>query len=280
MIEKSQRIGTTERPLVSIVIVCYNYGRFLGEAIESALQQTYSPTEVIVIDDGSTDDTVEVAKRYPVKFVTQKNQGVAAAVNNAMKLATGEYYVLVSADDKLHPAYVEKTAAVLKRRTDVTFVYPYSEMFGAKTGVMSYREFNAEALKKGNYIPGTALTRRSAFLVVGGYDARFKAQEDWDHWLSFAERGFTGCVLREPLLYYRQHTTNRNNAGREIIDQAFEEIRRKHIDFINRPKPGIAGVFNRMRRSFAGAMKTHTPGLYKAIIGMLAKVSGYHFKQQ
>jgi hypothetical protein len=193
-----------------------------------------------------------------------------------MAHATGEYYVLVSADDKLHTSYVERTVGILQRHAAITFVYSYSEMFGAKTGIMHYREFSAEALKRGNYIPGTAMTRRSAFDVVGGYDPAFRALEDWDHWLSFAERGFRGKVLREPLLFYRQHSTNRNNTGKEIADEAYEAIRRKHQAFITSSAAGFGGI----RKRVAAFTKAHTPGLYKGINDVIARLTGYHLKQR
>ena len=88
-------------PLISIIITNYNYGRFLAEAIESALAQTWQDREILFIDDGSTDDSVDIARRYPITVLTQKNYGVCIARNNALSLARGEYVMFLDADDRL-----------------------------------------------------------------------------------------------------------------------------------------------------------------------------------
>ena len=88
-------------PLVSIIITNYNYGRFLGEAIESALAQTWQHKEVIVLDDESRDDSLDVACRYPITVIAQKNSGLSLARNNALTLAQGDYVIFVDADDRL-----------------------------------------------------------------------------------------------------------------------------------------------------------------------------------
>ena len=95
-------------PLVSIIITNYNYGRFLGEAIASALAQTWQHKEVIVLDDGSRDDSLEIACRYPITVIAQKNSGLSLARNNALTVAQGDYVIFVDADDRLVPTAVER----------------------------------------------------------------------------------------------------------------------------------------------------------------------------
>src|SRR5438445_9729851 len=100
-----------DRPLVSVVIPTHNYARFLGEAIESALAQTHRPIEVLVVDDGSTDNPSHVACRYPVKLLTQSREGVCAAVNKGIRASKGSFVMRLDADDVLEPTYVQKTLA-------------------------------------------------------------------------------------------------------------------------------------------------------------------------
>src|SRR6266849_1371894 len=96
-------------PLVSVVVVCYNQAKYLGEAIESALAQRYQPVEILVVDDGSTDATAKVAATFPrVHYVHQSNRGLAAARNTGLRHSTGEYVVFLDADDKLLPAAVRE----------------------------------------------------------------------------------------------------------------------------------------------------------------------------
>lgn len=215
-------------PLVSIIIPCYNYGRFLHEAIESALAQTYNPIEIIVLNDGSTDNTVEVASKYPVLLINQENQGAPKTFNRGVELSSGDFFIILSADDKLHPSFVEKTMAIMNSNKDIAFVYTHTILFGERNEYMYSREYDVETLKLTNYITGTALTRKDAFRSVGGFDTDLKCLEDWDLWLSFAEKAFYGKLMPEPLLYYRQQTISRNIASSKVIKQAVRKILKKH----------------------------------------------------
>lgn len=217
------------KPLVSIVIINHNYGRYVGEAIESALYQTYRPLEIIVVDDGSTDDSLEIIQNYPVKLVMQENKGVAVAVDTGIRACRGDYYVLLSADDILHPDYVMKTLSALRSKPEAAFAYTYAFLFGATSGVLKSKEYNLTELLKANYIPGTALVRLSSYYVVGGYDPELPILEDWDHWLMFAEHGLYGILVPEPLFYWRRHAQgSRNTQSRAVVKKAIHKIRKKH----------------------------------------------------
>jgi glycosyltransferase involved in cell wall biosynthesis len=202
-------------PSVSIVIPCHNYGRFLGEAIESALAQTYAPVEVVVVDDGSTDDTPDVANAYPVRIIRQTQQGVSGAITRGIRESSGALVMRLDADDILEPTYVAETVAALERDARAHFAYTEVAYFGATTGTYPIQEFDVETLAERNYIHGSALMRRSSFDQVGGYDPRLSDArcEDWDLWLAFADHHFRGVLVPKPLLRYRQHpraATSRN----------------------------------------------------------------------
>jgi glycosyltransferase involved in cell wall biosynthesis len=192
---------------VSIIIACFNHARYLAEAIESALAQTYTPVEVVVVDDGSTDNSAEVAQRYPVLLVHQTNQGLAAAGNAGVRASHGTFVMRLDADDRLKPTYVEETLQPLLCNPDLHFVYTEVEYFGARTGTYPTEDFDRESLAERNYIHSSAMMRRWSFDTVGGYnvDMRGLRCEDWDLWLGFAEKGFRGSLIARPLLEYRQH---------------------------------------------------------------------------
>lgn len=223
------RLSSSE-DLVSIIVVSHDYGRFLGAAIESALAQTYSHTEVIVVDDGSADNSVSIATRYPVKIIAHPEpRGVAQAVDTGIRAATGEYYVLLSADDMLHADYVRKTHTTLAQRNSAAFAYTQSFMFGADSGLLTYQPYDIQRLLRGNFIPGTALTRRKVYHLVGGYDPTLPCLEDWDHWLNLAERRFYGVLIAEPLFHWRRHAQgSRNMPTAEVLAATIDRIRRKH----------------------------------------------------
>ena len=202
--------------LVSIVIPCHNYGRYVSEAIESALAQTHRPVEVIVIDDGSTDDSVAVASRYPVKVIAQPNSGVCAASNNGVRASSGQYVLRLDADDRLCPTYIEETLAALQQNPEAHFAYTSVEYFGTKTGTYPIEPFDSETITERNYVHCSALMRRASFDRAGGYNPNMTRSryEDWDLWLAFTENGMPGVMVPKPLLQYRQHPV----ASRATLD--------------------------------------------------------------
>jgi glycosyltransferase involved in cell wall biosynthesis len=224
-------------PSVSIVIPCYNYGRFLAEAITSALEQSHLPVEVIVIDDGSTDDSHEVASRFvpAVKVLTQPNQGLVAVLNRGLREAAGDYFVVLSADDALRPSYVETLLEALLREPGAAYAYSAMEYFGARAGVFPAKPFSPALLLAGNYINATALTRRADALAVGGFHSNPEnAWEDWDFWLRLLESGRYGVAVPEPHLRYRRHeTTSRNPPSRRKAFKALRVVAAAH--------PGLYG---------------------------------------
>lgn len=212
------------KPLVSIIIPCFNYGHYLGQAIESALRQTYRPIEVIVVDDGSTDDTARVATRYPINLISQTNQGLSASTNVGVRASRGEFFARLDADDVLCPTFVEKLAAALGANPSAAVAHSEAEYFGRRTGRVPFVPFDLESLAQGALATCCALMRRSAWDVVGGLDPGIPLCEDWDLWLAFAECGYTGVMLHEVLWGYRHH-------GRSMVHRTFRswaDMRREY----------------------------------------------------
>lgn len=233
--------------LVSIVVLCHNYGRFLPEAIESALAQDYADLELIVIDDGSTDDSLEVASRYRDRatVLTQPNQGLARTCNRGAGEASGEHFLFLSADDRLEPTYVSELMAALERRPEASFAYCAARLFGAESGVAPARPFSAFSLVRGrNYVNGSALTRRAAYLDAGGYpeDLGEGAFDDWDFWLTMVERGHRGTYVPKPLLLWRRHEGgSKNPASRGTSDAETARVRARHPE-LQRAASGARGL--------------------------------------
>lgn len=232
-------------PHVSIVIPCHNYGRFLADAVESALEQSHVPLEVIVIDDGSTDSSYEVALRFvpAVRVIRQSNMGLVAVLNRGLREAAGEYVTFLSADDAFRPTYVEALLAALLKEPRASYAYSAAEYFGARSGVFHARPFSPASLLAGNYVNGSALIRRSDALAVGGFDSMFEqiGWEDWDFWLHLLELGKWGVPVSEPLLRYRRHQTASRNP---------ESLRAKlrALPLILAAHPGLYGRRSRVLR--------------------------------
>ena len=194
-------------PLVSIIITNYNYGRFLGEAIESALAQTWQHKEVIVLDDGSRDDSLDVARRYPVTVLAQKNSGLSLARNNALTQAHGDYVIFVDADDRLVATAVERLmTGLVNAPAGVAYAYGQMRYFGERDGIFASAPFDARRLARANFICATTLLRKDILLGVGGYDNAFrKLREDWELYLRLYTKGYEGIFVPEVVLENRKH---------------------------------------------------------------------------
>ncbi len=241
-------------PLVTIVIANYDYARFLGEAIESALGQTWPALEVLVVDDGSTDDSLAVAARYPVRVLTQANAGVAAARNRGAAEARGEYVVFLDADDVLERAFVERCFAALRRQpSHVAYAYTQMHKFGLENALFPSRPFDGQALFDGNYVPCTTLLRRGAFLAAGGFDPAWPAHEDHELWARMFVRGFSGVFVPEPLLRYRFHGKSRNALTQQQRDDLHVRLVLQH------PRHGLRWML-RHKRLVASYLWRRRPG--------------------
>ena len=206
-------------PLVSIVIASYNYGRFLGEAIASALAQRDAAVEVVVVDDGSTDDSAAVAGRFPVRLIRQVNAGVCLARNRGAAAAHGELLVFLDADDLLEPDYVARCREALAvSGPTVAYAYTQMRLFGEEEGIFASRPFDARAMLRERFVHGAALLRRASFDEVGGFDPAWRnGLEDYELWIRLLDRGYTGTFVSEPLLRYRRHGPSRNDLAPETI---------------------------------------------------------------
>jgi glycosyltransferase involved in cell wall biosynthesis len=196
---------------VSIVIPAYNHARFLARAVDSVLAQTYPDLELIVLDDGSTDDTRAVLKSYGarLRWESQSNMGQAATLNKGWSMAAGVLLGYLSADDALLPDAVRQAVECLERHRDAVMVYPdfyqvdeeENRLRAVRTPEFSY----ADMLCKGICAPGPgALFRRSAFARAGGWDPALRRIPDFEFWLRL---GLQGRFQRVPevLAAYRVH---------------------------------------------------------------------------
>ena len=207
-------------PGLSLVIATYNHGRYLPDALESALGQT-RPAEVIVVDDGSTDDTPAVLGRFAgrVRVHRQPNRGLSAARNAGLDLASGAYVSFLDADDVVAPTKLASQAAVLDADSRLGWTYCDvridDEATGKRTLVSErfrYQDRRLDGwlfpeLVRGNFIPAISpLIRRPALAAAGGFDPSLPALEDWDLWLRLSLVAPARYVA-EPLATYRMRAS-------------------------------------------------------------------------
>jgi glycosyltransferase involved in cell wall biosynthesis len=210
--DKIQQI-TKNKPKVSVIVTSYNYGRFLDECLTSIRNQTFKNYELIVVDDGSNDNTIDAAQRYsPDKLIRLETRSRTVTANNTgIQASSGEYICLVNADDTIDAEYLGKCVAALDK--DPLCAIAYSDFWhfggGLDNGVY-FQEYSYEALRKFNYILGSAMFRRKAYDEVGGFSMEMDlGWEDYDLWISICERGWTAVRVPGYLYRYRNHGANR-----------------------------------------------------------------------
>ncbi|MCU1228668.1 MAG: glycosyltransferase [Acidobacteria bacterium] len=204
-------------PRVSVVLPVWNGERFLVRAIESVLAQTFTSLELLVIDDGSTDETAAIARGFAARdarvvVVTREHGGVAQALNAGIAAARGQYIARMDADDVSFPSRLQRQIEFLDARPDcvavgtaVEIIDEIGEHVGTKTFAETHDEIESELIGGTSAIAHpTVLARRDALVAVGGYELDRYPSEDYDLWIRLVEKGQL-ANLREPLLAYRRH---------------------------------------------------------------------------
>ena len=215
-----------KEPLISIIMPSYNQGPYLAEALDSVLAQTYPHWECIIVDDGSQDNTAEVAKAYCAKdprihYIYQENSGVSNARNNGISQSKGEYILPLDGDDKIAPTFLELTLQEIVKDRNIRVVYTDVQYFGERNDIYKLPSFSIEKLIGQNILCVTALFRREDFDKTGGFNTNMKEGfEDWDFFVSMFQDG-KGTAVKIPkvLFYYRRKPDSRNNtAAKKNID--------------------------------------------------------------
>ena len=247
ILEKTRFSSST----VSLIIPCYNYGHLAAEAIESALYQIYPLDEILFIDDASTDNSVEVAKRYEpqIRVVSnEKNLGVIENFRKAVELTTGDYICFLGADNRFRSDYVEKAKVILDTNPDVAIAYTHFVLFGQRAALEAtrtnvpphptmkgffLREFPAkpkEDVSLENYMHGSSMYRRQAYNDVDGYQKDVVA-EDHSLFIRMLRKGWRSKLVDAYVLEYRQHSREQFNMVKVLeMENAHLRIRIKALD--------------------------------------------------
>lgn len=225
-------------PDVSVVIPCYNYGRYVIEAIDSAASSHSVVPEIIVIDDHSDDGSSEVVRRYaathdwvPLKLVTRHaNAGLAAARNLGFELSRSPFVFPLDADNAIYPHCLSRLVeAVLS--SGAAAAYGMLEVFNDRRGLLSAIDWNVARLVAGPYIDAAALIRKEAWAAVGGYSAaapELYGWEDYDLWLNLANHGMRAAFVPEMLVRYRSHGSSMIHTTNIETASVVATLRRRH----------------------------------------------------
>src|SRR5262245_26724391 len=213
---------------VTVIIAVHNGADFIAEAVESALAQTLAGVDVIVVDDGSTDETPAILERFRprITVVTHENRGMAAARNHTLANVRSPYVAFLDHDDLWHPAFLERCVAQLATAD--------ARVAGAVTGwtlidregreLPGTRRFVTRPIDLATlaidtcFAPGQTVLRSHALAAVGGFDASLRGTVDWDLWLRLTRAGWRFITVADCLWRYRRHGTNMSNQAAATRD--------------------------------------------------------------
>lgn len=235
------------QPLVSVVIPCYNQGKYLIETVNSVLASSYKPLELILVNDGSTDNSLEIIQKleanYPeIRSIDQPNSGVAKARNTGISAATGKYILPLDGDDLISEDYIQKAVDAMEDNPEVKVAYCQAVKFN-ESGQKPWKlkPFSRHQLAKDNMIFVAALFRKADGAAVGGFSEDMKmGREDWEFWIKMLKNG--GEVVQLPIVGFFYRLTPNSKRKKTGTTQKKKEriayLNSKHLDFFERELNG------------------------------------------
>jgi O-antigen biosynthesis protein len=267
-IEIEQEFWNKNIPIISIIIPCYNYGKYLEAAIDSVLNQTFKNVEIIVVDDGSNDpDTIKILENLnkpKTKIIRTINQKLPAARNNGIKVAQGKYICCLDADDLIAATYLEKCLIALESN-NLDICYAWIQEFEDSNLLYQTGDFELSTLMQYNCVEVSAVFKKSIWGKIGGYrESMTQGYEDWDFWISMAKLGGIGLKIDEPLFLYRKHGTSMIDAAKANHDYLYQDIKNNHADLYKKSK--------NLKQRFSNL----SPIKYKVNNGYCNLIDSYH----
>lgn len=228
------------KKLVSVLILNYNYAKYLRKAVESVASQTYSAIELIIIDDGSIDDSrkeiISIYNNFNNSFglfkylFLNKNRGKIHALNIGIQKIRGYFAIILDSDDYLSPNYIERTSELFFEEylynKNLGFVYTDCNLVDSNCKILERgksTKFNATLLKTTSYIPDCGLTLTKALTEVAPLNENIKRGTKHHKWNSIVNKGYVGVYLPLPLFFYRMHENNLSGIGNKILNEIKDE---------------------------------------------------------
>jgi glycosyltransferase involved in cell wall biosynthesis len=227
-----------KKQLVSIIVPCYNQAQYLDECLESIISQTYPNWECIIVNDGSPDNTNEIAEKWcrkdsRIRYFQKENGGVSSARNYGISHSLGEFILPVDADDKIGPDFI--MLALSRLNDNIKVVNCKVCFFGERKGIYNLPDYSLKKLALGNIIVCTALYRKTDWKRIGGYDENMEhGMEDWEFWLHLLKDGGDVFQIDSIQFFYRIKKKSRNadlKSNKEKIKRIYDYVTAKYAFF-------------------------------------------------
>ena len=232
--------------MLSIIMPCYNQAQYIDEAIQSVVRQTYKDWELIIVDDGSTDDSFSIAKRYAqsdsrIQVHSQENGGPSKARNNGARLAIGKYLLFFDSDDIILPTLLEEGIRYMEDNENCALFYPRVRYFGSrneeeKLRFTSYKNMLCEAS-----ILCTSIIRKTDYERIGGFDESMRGYEDWEMFIRLLYHNDFVCQSENILFKYRIHRHEGSvnlqaiRRSKEIMEYIYDKNRAIYDEYFGNP---------------------------------------------
>lgn len=226
----------TQNNLISIIVPCYNSEMFLKETLDCLRKQTYTNWECIIVNDGSTDSTQDIATLYVESdnryiLVNKENGGLADARNAGIKASHGEYILPLDSDDLIASSYIEKAVGYLSNHPEITLVYCRAKFFGDRNEEWLLPDYNYETLLYRNLIFCSCIYRRSDYDKTEGYNTNMsRGLEDWDFLLSLLTKESSVYKIPEVLFFYRKHGNSMLDDTLKHRNEMEDQIVTNHLE--------------------------------------------------
>ncbi len=221
-------------PLISCIIPVYNGEDYLGEAIESVLQQSWKALEIVVSDDGSTDGSREVARSYgtSIRLIAADNAGHAAARNRGIAASSGELLAFLDADDRWHPGKLALQMERFRQRPETDIIVGLVQNFWDEGLGHEEERFQGHRILQPimGYVPGVMLAKREAFATVGPFNETLAHADAMEWFIRCREKGLVVEALQEVLLYRRIHAANRSRLLQDDSREEYLELIKSVLD--------------------------------------------------
>ncbi|MDR1544611.1 MAG: glycosyltransferase [Prevotellaceae bacterium] len=250
--------------LISVIVPCYNQAQYLDECLQSVENQIFTDWECLIVDDGSPDNTAEIAKKWAnrnnrFRYLKKENGGLGSARNFGIENALGEWILPLDADDKISENYMQ--LAVNEFDNNYKVIYCEAKRFGKKQGLWKMPNFSLNTLAKRNVIFCTAFFRKNEWQKVGGYDINLlNGWEDWEFWIALLKNGGKVLKINEVCFFYRikkQSMITDLMQKKELNLHTFDYIRSKHNIFFAKITKKIFFVVKSLSPEYQAEMPTY-----------------------